>query len=89
MPALQITATWLHFESAVIDRRYSTLLAPTAQDEAADCEADEGSSHVYKNKRPGISFESGKDSDRRVLDEKKREPADKSDLQTGHGIGRV
>ena len=64
-------------------------MPPGAEDEAADCHANQWPAHVDANERPGICFESRKHRNRSVFHEHKREPARERDLQTAEGTCRV
>lgn len=69
--------------------RLQSTPAPSAEDEAADCEIHEWSAHVDQDERPRIGFKRREDSDGSVLDEKKREPANHRDLQSSDCIRRI
>jgi hypothetical protein len=58
------------------------VLEPGAEDEAADCHAEQWPAHVDANERPGIRFERGEHRNGRVFHEHKSEPARERDFKT-------
>ena len=58
------------------------MLPPGAEDEAADCHAEQGPAHVDANKRPGIRFERRENRDGRAFHKNEREPTRERDFQT-------
>jgi hypothetical protein len=59
---------------------------PGAEDQTADCKVHEWPAHVDQDERPLVRFEGGENCDRRVFDEKKGEPAQQRDFQTGNCV---
>ena len=62
---------------------------PGAEDQAADCKVHEWPAHVDEDERPLVCFEGREHGDGRVFDEKKCEPTEECDFQTGNCIRRI
>jgi len=56
-------------------------LPPSAEDDTAECHAEQGPAHVDTNKRPRIGFERGEHRNGRVFHKHKGEPACERDFQ--------
>jgi len=74
---------------STIGSQPSTGPAPGAEDEAADCHAEQWPAHVDANKRPRIRLESGENRNGRVLHEYKGEPAGEREFKTAPDACRV
>ena len=71
--------SWLNFSG----------FSKTAEDEAANREADQGSAHVDANERPRVCFECGEHTNGRVFHEDKSEPAREREFQTAPWTGWI
>ena len=71
-----------HAENRHQRPRLQLTLAPSTQDETADCEAEQGPAHVDANERPRVRFKRREHGNGRVFDEQEREPAGERDFET-------
>ena len=60
--------------------------APGAENQTADCKVHEWPPHIDQDERPLVRFEGREHGDGRVFDEKKGEPTEERDFQTGNCV---